>query len=108
MKLFPLKFWLLTLTTVFFYNIIFPFLANARCMWLQYKHNINNNININNKVFIESFFFLFSEFFHDKYSGYSRNEGAYIAGTVFDLSLVLPAVFGVLFVSLFFISSDAM
>ncbi|XP_075891630.1 lysosomal dipeptide transporter MFSD1-like [Nelusetta ayraudi] len=66
LKLFPLRFWLLTLSTVFFYNIIFPFLANA------------------------------SEFFHEKYSGYSRKEGAYIAGTVYDLSLVLPAFFGVL------------
>ncbi|XP_075891629.1 lysosomal dipeptide transporter MFSD1-like [Nelusetta ayraudi] len=66
LKLFPLRFWLLTLSTVFFYNIILPFLANA------------------------------SEFFQDKYSGYSRKEGAYIAGAIYDVPVVLTAFVGVL------------
>ncbi|XP_050953621.1 major facilitator superfamily domain-containing protein 1 [Labeo rohita] len=61
-----LRYWLLVLTIMFFYNGIFPFIADA------------------------------SKFIQDKYSGYSQKEAAYIAGAVYDSSLVLSAVVGIL------------
>ncbi|XP_075891688.1 lysosomal dipeptide transporter MFSD1-like [Nelusetta ayraudi] len=64
LKLFPLRYWLLCLYIMFFYNIIFPFLANA------------------------------TEFFKDKYTSYSLKEAAYIAGAIYDCSLVLTIIFG--------------
>lgn len=42
----------------------------------------------------------FSKFIQDKYSGYSQKEAAYIAGAVYDSSLVLSAAVGILIVSL--------
>lgn len=41
----------------------------------------------------------FSKFIQDKYSGYSQKEAAYIAGAVYDSSLVLSASVGILIVS---------
>ncbi|KAG7492067.1 hypothetical protein MATL_G00010600 [Megalops atlanticus] len=61
-----LRYWLLVLTIMFFYNGIFPFIADA------------------------------SKFIQDKYSGYSQKEAAYIAGAVYDSSLVLSATVGIL------------
>nr|XP_046233254.1 major facilitator superfamily domain-containing protein 1-like [Scatophagus argus] len=60
------RYWLLVLTIMFFYNNIFPFIADA------------------------------SKFIQDKYSGYSQKESAYIAGAVYDCSLVLSAIVGIL------------
>lgn len=65
-KLLSLRYWLLVLTIMFFYNGIFPFIADA------------------------------SKFIQDKYSGYSQKEAAYIAGAVYDSSLVLSACVGIL------------
>ncbi|XP_070810923.1 lysosomal dipeptide transporter MFSD1-like [Pituophis catenifer annectens] len=62
----PLRYWLLVLTIMFFYNGIFPFVADA------------------------------SKFIQDKYSGYSQQAAAYIAGAVYDSSLVLSAAVGIL------------
>uniref|UniRef100_W5KLK9 Lysosomal dipeptide transporter MFSD1 n=1 Tax=Astyanax mexicanus TaxID=7994 RepID=W5KLK9_ASTMX len=65
-RLLSLRYWLLVLTIMFFYNGIFPFIADA------------------------------SKFIQDKYSGYSQKEAAYIAGAVYDSSLVLSAAVGIL------------
>lgn len=65
-KLLSLRYWLLVLTIMFFYNGIFPFIADA------------------------------SKFIQDKYSGYTQKEAAYIAGAVYDSSLVLSASVGIL------------
>lgn len=65
-KRLSLRYWLLVLTIMFFYNGIFPFIADA------------------------------SKFIQDKYSGYSQKEAAYIAGAVYDSSLVLSAAVGIL------------
>ncbi|KAL6095158.1 uncharacterized protein ACO6RY_16418 [Pungitius sinensis] len=65
-KLLPLRYWLLVLTIMFFYNGIFPFIADA------------------------------SKFIQDKYDGYSQKEAAYVAGAVYDSSLVLSACVGIL------------
>ncbi|XP_039348209.1 major facilitator superfamily domain-containing protein 1-like isoform X1 [Mauremys reevesii] len=62
----PLRYWLLVLTIMFFYNGVFPFVADA------------------------------SKFIQDKYSGYSQQAAAYIAGAVYDSSLVLSAAVGIL------------
>ncbi|XP_061849938.1 major facilitator superfamily domain-containing protein 1-like isoform X2 [Colius striatus] len=62
----PLRYWLLVLTIMFFYNGVFPFVADA------------------------------SKFIQDKYSGYSQQAAAYIAGAVYDSSLVLSAAAGIL------------
>ncbi|XP_023674954.1 lysosomal dipeptide transporter MFSD1 [Paramormyrops kingsleyae] len=61
-----LRYWLLVLTIMFFYNGIFPFIADA------------------------------SKFIQDKYSDYSQKEAAYVAGAVYDSSLVLSAIVGIL------------
>ncbi|KAM9124718.1 lysosomal dipeptide transporter MFSD1-like isoform 6-T6 [Pangshura tecta] len=66
----PLRYWLLVLTIMFFYNGVFPFVADA------------------------------SKFIQDKYSGYSQQAAAYIAGAVYDSSLVLSAAVGILIASL--------
>lgn len=47
-----------------------------------------------------SLFFSSSKFIQDKYSGYSQKEAAYIAGAVYDSSLVLSASVGILIVSI--------
>ncbi|KAM6951155.1 lysosomal dipeptide transporter MFSD1 [Aplochiton taeniatus] len=65
-KLLSLRYWLLVLTIMFFYNGIFPFIADA------------------------------SKFIQDKYSGYTQKEAAYIAGAVYDSSLILSAIVGIL------------
>ncbi|XP_033963992.1 lysosomal dipeptide transporter MFSD1 [Pseudochaenichthys georgianus] len=65
-KLLSLRYWLLVLTIMFFYNGIFPFIADA------------------------------SKFIQDKYDGYSQKEAAYIAGAVYDSALVLSASVGIL------------
>ncbi|XP_068161635.1 lysosomal dipeptide transporter MFSD1-like [Antennarius striatus] len=65
-KLLSLRYWLLVLSIMFFYNGIFPFVADA------------------------------SKFIQDKYSGYSQKEAAYIAGAIYDSSLVLSAGAGFL------------
>nr|XP_056722371.1 major facilitator superfamily domain-containing protein 1-like [Euleptes europaea] len=62
----PLRYWLLVLTIMFFYNGVFPFVADA------------------------------SKFIQDKYPGYSQQAAAYIAGAVYDSSLVLSASVGIL------------
>lgn len=46
-------------------------------------------------------FFLSSKFIQDKYSDYSQKEAAYVAGAVYDSSLVLSASVGILIVSLY-------
>lgn len=43
--------------------------------------------------------FLCSKFIQDKYSDYSQKEAAYVAGAVYDSSLVLSASVGILIVS---------
>uniref|UniRef100_A0A8C7XIK4 Im:7160594 n=1 Tax=Oryzias sinensis TaxID=183150 RepID=A0A8C7XIK4_9TELE len=65
-KLLSLRYWLLVLTIMFFYNGIFPFIADA------------------------------SKFIQDKYGNYSQKEAAYVAGAVYDSSLVLSASVGIL------------
>ncbi|XP_061911872.1 major facilitator superfamily domain-containing protein 1-like isoform X1 [Entelurus aequoreus] len=65
-KLLSLRYWLLVLTIMFFYNGIFPFVADA------------------------------SKFIQDKYNGYTHEEAAYIAGAVYDSSLILSAGIGFL------------
>ncbi|XP_069503079.1 lysosomal dipeptide transporter MFSD1-like [Ambystoma mexicanum] len=65
-RLLPLRYWLLVITIMFFYNGVFPFVADA------------------------------SKFIQDKYTGYSQREAAYIAGAVYDSSLVLSAAVGIL------------
>ncbi|CAN0383710.1 unnamed protein product [Lampetra planeri] len=62
----PLRYWLLVFTIMFFYNGIFPFVADA------------------------------SKFIQDKYAGYSQQQAAYVAGAVYDSSLVLSATVGIL------------
>ncbi|KAM6407467.1 lysosomal dipeptide transporter MFSD1-like [Rhynochetos jubatus] len=62
----PLRYWLLVFTMMFFYNGVFPFVADA------------------------------GKFIQDKYSGYSQQAAAYIAGAVYDSSLVLSAAVGIL------------
>lgn len=62
----PLRYWLLVLTIMFFYNGVFPFVADA------------------------------SKFIQDKYTGYSQQQASYIAGAVYDSSLVLSAAVGIL------------
>ncbi|XP_056391053.1 major facilitator superfamily domain-containing protein 1-like isoform X2 [Hyla sarda] len=62
----PLRYWLLVLTIMFFYNGIFPFVADA------------------------------SKFIQDKYDGYDQQMASYIAGAVYDSSLVLSAAVGIL------------
>ncbi|KAM4698820.1 lysosomal dipeptide transporter MFSD1-like [Rhinophrynus dorsalis] len=62
----PLRYWLLVLTIMFFYNGVFPFVADA------------------------------SKFIQDKYPGYDQQTASYIAGAVYDSSLVLSAVVGIL------------
>ncbi|XP_055507784.1 major facilitator superfamily domain-containing protein 1-like [Leucoraja erinacea] len=61
-----LRYWLLVLTIMFFYNGIFPFIADA------------------------------SKFIQDKYPGYSQQEASYITGAVFDTSLILLPIAGIL------------
>ncbi|XP_032896238.1 major facilitator superfamily domain-containing protein 1-like isoform X2 [Amblyraja radiata] len=61
-----LRYWLLVLTIMFFYNGIFPFIADA------------------------------SKFVQDKYPGYSQQEASYITGAVFDTSLILLPIAGIL------------
>ncbi|KAM9488663.1 lysosomal dipeptide transporter MFSD1 [Clarias gariepinus] len=65
-RLLSLRYWLLVLTIMFFYNGIFPFIADA------------------------------SKFIQDKYEGYTQKQASYIAGAVYDSSLVLSAVVGIL------------
>ncbi|XP_063790708.1 major facilitator superfamily domain-containing protein 1-like isoform X2 [Pseudophryne corroboree] len=62
----PLRYWLLVLTIMFFYNGVFPFVADA------------------------------SKFIQDKYPGYDQQTASYIAGAVYDSSLVLSAAVGIL------------
>ncbi|XP_043567999.1 major facilitator superfamily domain-containing protein 1 isoform X3 [Chiloscyllium plagiosum] len=61
-----LRYWLLVVTIMFFYNGIFPFVADA------------------------------SKFIQDKYSGYSQQEASYIAGAIYDASLLLFSIAGIL------------
>lgn len=41
-----------------------------------------------------------SKFIQDKYNDYSQKEAAYIAGAVYDSSLILSASAGILIVSI--------
>ncbi|XP_068102846.1 lysosomal dipeptide transporter MFSD1-like [Hyperolius riggenbachi] len=66
MRLLPLRYWLLVLTITFFYSAVFPFVADA------------------------------SKFIQDKYSGYDQRTTSYITGAVYDSSLVLSAIAGIL------------
>lgn len=61
-----LRYWLLVLTVMFFYNGMSPFIADA------------------------------SKFIQDKYPGYSQQEASYITGAVFDTSLILLPIAGIL------------
>ncbi|XP_062915201.1 major facilitator superfamily domain-containing protein 1-like isoform X1 [Mobula hypostoma] len=63
---FSLRYWLLVLTIMFFYNGFFPFIADA------------------------------TKFAQDKYSRYSLQEASYIAGAVFDTSMLLLPIAGML------------
>ncbi|XP_003961479.1 major facilitator superfamily domain-containing protein 1-like [Takifugu rubripes] len=65
-KLLPLRYYLLTLSITFFYNIILPFVADA------------------------------SKFILDKFSGYSQEEAANVAGTIYITALVFTTVAGCL------------
>ncbi|XP_048408495.1 major facilitator superfamily domain-containing protein 1 isoform X2 [Stegostoma tigrinum] len=65
-----LRYWLLVVTIMFLYNGIFPFVADA------------------------------SKFIQDKYSGYSQQEASYIAGAIYDSSLLLFSIAGILVASL--------
>uniref|UniRef100_A0A8C5R2X3 Lysosomal dipeptide transporter MFSD1 n=1 Tax=Leptobrachium leishanense TaxID=445787 RepID=A0A8C5R2X3_9ANUR len=62
----PLHYWLLVFTVMFFYNGVFPFVANA------------------------------SKFIQDKYDGFDQKTAAYIVGAVYDCALVLSAPVGIL------------
>ncbi|CAH1785915.1 unnamed protein product [Owenia fusiformis] len=62
-RYFSLSFWLLSLTIMFFYNGVFPFVADA------------------------------SKFIHDKYK-YDPKVSAYLAGAVYDVSMVLSPFLG--------------
>lgn len=59
----------------------------------------SNQIKNPNYVIFLPFVFIFSKFIQDKYSGYSQQAAAYIAGAVYDSSLVLSAAVGILIVS---------
>uniref|UniRef100_H3C3X3 Lysosomal dipeptide transporter MFSD1 n=1 Tax=Tetraodon nigroviridis TaxID=99883 RepID=H3C3X3_TETNG len=65
-KRLPLRYFLLTLSMTFFYNIILPFIADA------------------------------SKFFLDKFSGYSQQEANSVAGAVYICALVFTTVAGCL------------
>ncbi|TWW81391.1 major facilitator superfamily domain-containing protein 1-like [Takifugu flavidus] len=65
-KLLPLRYYLLTLSITFFYNIILPLVADA------------------------------SKFILDKFSGYSQEEAANVAGTIYITALVFTTVAGCL------------
>uniref|UniRef100_A0A8C5WL40 Lysosomal dipeptide transporter MFSD1 n=1 Tax=Leptobrachium leishanense TaxID=445787 RepID=A0A8C5WL40_9ANUR len=62
----PLQYWLLVLTIMFFYNGIYPFVADA------------------------------SKFIQDKYDGYNQRTAGYIAGAVYDSALLCSAAAGIL------------
>ncbi|XP_072916536.1 lysosomal dipeptide transporter MFSD1-like isoform X1 [Hemitrygon akajei] len=61
-----LRYWLLVLTIMFFYSGFFPFIADA------------------------------TKFIQDKYSRYSHQEASYITGAVFDTSMLLLPIAGIL------------
>lgn len=62
-KYFSLSFWLLSFTIMFFYNCVFPFVADA------------------------------SKFMQDKYN-YNHYTSSYIAGAVYDVSMILSPFLG--------------
>ncbi|KAK2144451.1 hypothetical protein LSH36_756g02040 [Paralvinella palmiformis] len=62
-KYFSARYWILTFTLVFFYNGVFPFVADA------------------------------SKFIQDKY-GYSKQTSSYLAGALYDVSMVLSPFLG--------------
>ncbi|XP_075891690.1 lysosomal dipeptide transporter MFSD1-like [Nelusetta ayraudi] len=64
-KLLPLKYWLVALTIMFFYNTICPFIADA------------------------------SMFIQDKYNIFTPREASYIAGSTYDCAVFLMGPFGV-------------
>ncbi|KAK3552059.1 hypothetical protein QTP70_031765 [Hemibagrus guttatus] len=64
--LLSLRYWLLVFTMMFFYNSIFPFIANA------------------------------SKFIQDKYEGYTQKQASYIVGAVYDSLVVLSSAVGIL------------
>ncbi|XP_075891689.1 lysosomal dipeptide transporter MFSD1-like [Nelusetta ayraudi] len=66
LTLLSIRYWLLTFTITFFYNNIIPFLVNA------------------------------SQFFENKYGESYQGEGAYLSGSVYDCSLVLTTLIGLL------------
>lgn len=51
------------------------------------------------KTHVHTQFVISSKFIQDKYNGYSQKEAAYIAGAVYDSSLILSASVGILIVS---------
>ncbi|XP_065649290.1 major facilitator superfamily domain-containing protein 1 isoform X2 [Hydra vulgaris] len=59
-----IQFWFLAVTTMFFYNTVFPFIADA------------------------------SKFIHEKY-GYIDQRSAVMAGSVYDISLILTPLLGI-------------
>uniref|UniRef100_A0A3Q3VM17 Lysosomal dipeptide transporter MFSD1 n=1 Tax=Mola mola TaxID=94237 RepID=A0A3Q3VM17_MOLML len=66
LKQLSLRYWLLVLTTMFFYNVIFPFIADA------------------------------SKFIQDKFSSYSQKEAVYTVGAIYDVALLFTAVVGII------------
>lgn len=91
MKRLSLRYWLLVLTIMFFYNGIFPFIADAR-YWKSKRGRAafseRSRCHLRRSKFVE-----------DKYDNYTQREAAYVAGAVYDSSLVLSAGAGVLIVS---------
>ncbi|KAK3571150.1 hypothetical protein QTP86_003366 [Hemibagrus guttatus] len=65
-RLLSLRYWLLVFTIMFFYNGIFPFIADA------------------------------SKFIQDKYEGYTQKQASYIVGAVYDSLVVLSSAVGIL------------
>lgn len=85
---------------MFFYNGIFPFIADARYALKKcVAQNILRSCGENKKQNKTNVCFFISKFIQDKYTGYSQKEASYIAGAVYDCSLVLSAIVGILIVS---------
>lgn len=136
MKLLPLRYFLVTLSITFFYNIVLPFVADARYICQHMLSGWRLNSKCSNRKYhgcsptagsgfkamsvtllaqivdvhseppcwecnyemMKNFFLPPSKFFLDKFNGYSQQEAATTAGTVYVAALVLTTVAGCIIV----------
>lgn len=127
MKLLPLRYYLLTLSITFFYNIILPFVADARyaCQYVptaradefscrEYPGCCPGSCHIDHRcsirfsvlgivhrctaVIMTNFCLSPSKFILDKFNGYSQQEAANVAGAIYISALVFTTVAGFLIV----------